>query len=695
MRKMTAVLLSAVTVFTAGYQAYAKDLGPKYVSEVQIGCGEEGKRALKEAGFTVSSQNLNEDAGYNENNNAQTPVYLGYKTTVVREDAITDMALMNMNGNYSFNDYEMLLESQKEEIDAMLEIYTPAIEEFREKYKEDLNPAKNAYELLNLYYEEDTGKKLGEFFISDETTAEQLQTLFLQGNYEFLSYAETFILYGLHDSEDTLYDRLSALDIDDEYPRSLDSTCRLLISAISDLQIYFDAVDMVAEKLGTEMTDEEFSSYLEENRETLGTEQIYKITEGYAIQKIAGGIDYAGAVLSDGEEVMLLDILRMDETELYQDNYYYIRPLASALTKGQISCLNIVGLRDILLVENYEDTDLQEIYEKAYENVPEDYEAVSVYYNVDRSMFEPDGIALTDAAAKTSNDDSGSTWTSGDATKLEEKYSQGRTAVFIGGIVAGSISFLAGAYCLYYYIQYLADYFVTDIYVAQEGFFNTVFVNPSSLLTTDFYNCYFGTAFTVFVVLALVCVAAFLIYYFWSSMFGYDEILVDRDYAYTRKPRAIVNAEEDDAGDTYYVFYYAVKDTGGEIADLNGNDTKNPEWLCLYTTKDTRQGDPITADFKFNTDGKISSGYSCVHNFTKGAEGVRTAFNLNYGTAKSDCSHYMFIRHLSEAESLNYTGSVFGEYSTLLVAMAAFALGAALSGGIVYVLGKKKEQVEA
>ncbi len=85
-----------------------------YISEVKVGMGVTSEEAAKEllaGGFTILTDDsgqyadLNKDAGsksiLKEGPN-QKIVYLGYKTTENARDAITDLAVMNMNGGYSF-----------------------------------------------------------------------------------------------------------------------------------------------------------------------------------------------------------------------------------------------------------------------------------------------------------------------------------------------------------------------------------------------------------------------------------------------------------------------------------------------------------------------------------------------------------------------------------------------------------------
>ena len=59
----------------------------------------------------------------------------GIKRTDKAEEAVTDMAVMNMKGGYSLPDYQKLLDSKNSEIDEMIRNYLPIIQEFRANYE--------------------------------------------------------------------------------------------------------------------------------------------------------------------------------------------------------------------------------------------------------------------------------------------------------------------------------------------------------------------------------------------------------------------------------------------------------------------------------------------------------------------------------------------------------------------------------
>ncbi len=148
-----------------------------YISEVKVGMGETSEEAAKELlaeGFTILTDDsgkyadLNKDAGsksiLKEGPN-QKIVYLGYKTTEDAGDAITDLAVMNMNGGYSFQDYEKLMDNHLDtQIKPFVDRFIATLKEYREnlkKPKDSTNYKRADYyrKLLNKLTDDDTGGK--------------------------------------------------------------------------------------------------------------------------------------------------------------------------------------------------------------------------------------------------------------------------------------------------------------------------------------------------------------------------------------------------------------------------------------------------------------------------------------------------------------------------------------------------------
>lgn len=157
---MLAVLLAAIITVMPTAQVIARaqaaepsgsDAQPgKYISEVRVGLGKSVDAAAKSlAGYTILTNDkgeyadLNEGAGSNSiiGSKGDKVVLFGFKTTNDPADAITDLAVMNMDGGYSVEDYEALMDKYLEtQIKPMIEGFMAAIMEYRENYNSS-NPA--------------------------------------------------------------------------------------------------------------------------------------------------------------------------------------------------------------------------------------------------------------------------------------------------------------------------------------------------------------------------------------------------------------------------------------------------------------------------------------------------------------------------------------------------------------------------
>ena len=129
-RKIVSLLTAIIIAVMAPLNAMAAT-GSKYIKEVRISQAakaEDAKAWLKNNGYTVLDQNLNDGTG-------KDCVYLGYKTTTNRDEAITDMAIMDMKGGYSFGEYENMLKQREMEIKSTLHYFQATVKEFTANYK--------------------------------------------------------------------------------------------------------------------------------------------------------------------------------------------------------------------------------------------------------------------------------------------------------------------------------------------------------------------------------------------------------------------------------------------------------------------------------------------------------------------------------------------------------------------------------
>ena len=112
MKKMTkriiSMLLSITLLFLATVPVFAAGEDEEYLSDLRIIYADnkaEASEILADSGlegYKLLNANLNENTG-------KTGVYLAYLTTTDIEDAITDIAIMQMNGGYNEGNYQEMI----------------------------------------------------------------------------------------------------------------------------------------------------------------------------------------------------------------------------------------------------------------------------------------------------------------------------------------------------------------------------------------------------------------------------------------------------------------------------------------------------------------------------------------------------------------------------------------------------------
>ena len=181
MKKLSIIILAFMLALTIACtlpaQVFADSL-PEYISVVKVYEGSCDKAASE--GFKILSDekgnpiDLNQGSGSKEiGAKGNKKVYLGYKTTTDRNDAITDLALMNMRGGYDTAEYDKLMEGQmSQQIIPFVESFLAAINEYRENYNstkaENKARAQFIHDALNKLTDDDTaGAGLGDLFLNE------------------------------------------------------------------------------------------------------------------------------------------------------------------------------------------------------------------------------------------------------------------------------------------------------------------------------------------------------------------------------------------------------------------------------------------------------------------------------------------------------------------------------------------------
>ena len=251
--RVLALIMGVLMALTSPVQAFAEgesaNQSGDYLSEVYVAVAkttDEAAKALREKGYDVlkgddgKPADLNQGAGSALKQNRA--VLLGYRTTGDRGKALTDLAVMGMNGGYSFSDYRTLMAKYRDsQIRPLIERFMAAVREYRESAASE-NPgnrarAEAARELLNHVVEDDSGGRLGDMLLGqtlqelgidtasmtdERARAERaahpanldLECALMQGNADVVLLVERLVSMAADPQPTTWLERLSALGPD-------------------------------------------------------------------------------------------------------------------------------------------------------------------------------------------------------------------------------------------------------------------------------------------------------------------------------------------------------------------------------------------------------------------------------------------------------------------------------------------------
>ena len=461
MKKILTIITSALLCITmlvltpAQVIASAEGNGKKYISEVKVGMGESSDEASKELldeGYTILADDkgnyadLNEDAGSKsalKGGPNQKIVYLGYKTTDDASDAITDLAVMNMNGGFSYQEYENLMKTQMDtQIKPFVDRFISTLSEYRENLKKPQDSANykraDYYRtLLNKLTDDDTGDKpLGDLLVnktkyemgddaynalSDEEKKEHcdILTLLMQGNGQAIQLMETQLTKASDSSDNTWLDRFLKTDLDKLTQEVKEENPGMTPSEINQEldKKYYDTAKKIREKWNTfhetllnyDNAVDSADEVAEEDQEEIKVskkptdEEIVEV--GSAMYKdqtniVKGGMALEDIVTHDYLEATeygkgtLLDFFQKDVSEFSSEKKIRdLYPIVDALSDGQIAGLDFLSIKDMFIMaitdENgFNKVDLSKM------------QAASIFQDVNREIYEKGGVALTSKALR-------------------------------------------------------------------------------------------------------------------------------------------------------------------------------------------------------------------------------------------------------------------------------------------------------
>ena len=380
---LSMLLCATVPAFAVG--------GEEYICELRLVYAETYEEAAQILAFSdfctykLFHENLNEDTD-------EIGVWLAYKTTTNIEDAITDLAVMQMGGGYKEGNYQQMIKESYDEYVAMGEIYLDAIEYFTAAYDAGDFLAESAYRQLNFYNVETQkdiglevphfeGELLGDIFC-DGIDVHDLATMFLEGNSYALQNIRALIAMGVSYNEDgkTYLDKVAEAAeamrenpdafANEEYDHLADMIA-LSISSIRDV-----LHDLADHEANLNYADEEF------------TDEEIRYIEIKAIADEMRDIRYR-------DDQTLYDFFM--KYDFGKDGKAPLYPLIAALNDGQVAMTKVAHYYDVLRYSvavvdealiNQELEELEAIYAE---------DPFNIYTGVDRSIYNGT-FALTTAA---------------------------------------------------------------------------------------------------------------------------------------------------------------------------------------------------------------------------------------------------------------------------------------------------------
>ena len=380
------MLSTAVTAFAA------YEIEEEYLSDLRLiyaNTYTEAKQIFNNSkleGYEVLNHNLNANSG-------EIGVWLAYKVTTNIDDAITDVAIMQMGGGYSAANYQTMIEQLRDEYLAMGEVYLQAVDYFAEAYVEGDFLAESAYRQLNFYagfdkYPED---RLGDLFTSGDLRKNDLADLFFESNANVSENLRTLLAMGVSYNDDGLnyLERVGKLvaklgqekgikafsDSDVEIYVYSDSELKTLSRMIAPNIIVFRSMleELSVYERSLEYTDNDFTA-LE-----------LKYAEYKALAEKLRAVYYInGQTLYDFCRGYAVDT--SDYSSLY--------PLAAALNEGQIAMTQLAHYYDVVRysMSDYPETLINDEIARIEERYAE--KPFDVYFGVDRSLIE-NTFALT------------------------------------------------------------------------------------------------------------------------------------------------------------------------------------------------------------------------------------------------------------------------------------------------------------
>lgn len=373
---------------------------------------EEAKTKCKNAGYYASDANLNE---YNTGG----AVIIGYKTTTDKDEAITDLSVLEMNNGYEVSDYADIKESAMEKAGLVTSELMKSVSEYRDNLEKGSPKAIKAQKFLNVYViDEMNNMGLGDYLASNKCTEDFLKKVICQANMGVIYAIFNSLSSGVADYGDENWAERLGKDTDVKKQLAEGNSNALLDQSYKDYA--FELIEQLQHfyenyQKAKAYTDKEGMDSLGEGAEKLkegeiSDETVEKLENGEQFDEKDGYFIYllAYEVMSQykyDENTTVAEYIKNLGSTAYKTDadLRKVYPLVDALTQGQIGVFRVSGVSQMALALSNESViidktneSIKEIYDEIKDAYNGQKDHLSIWVNSDQTKYNTK-IAKTDA----------------------------------------------------------------------------------------------------------------------------------------------------------------------------------------------------------------------------------------------------------------------------------------------------------
>lgn len=308
------------------------------------------------------------------NNGGNNKVYLAYKSSTNVDDAITDISVMNMNGDFTMGNYEQLLEKTLNEYVAVANDYRTMALEFKANYDAGTLNARTAYRQMNYYYLEENGTKtlMGDYLLNFPEDVTGFAKMLFGGNLNILTNLRALMSMAIGDKNKTLAERITEKYAAAKNDASIYSNAEYEEAAVA-LREQLEDVKERVNNLPLEIEGiEENSEFDTETKDGLKAATQEDLDSATAFLELLKEIPMDDTTL--GDFVMNTAVIELQK----------LFPIVAAATKAETLMMEYNSFYTLLLYDVLEkgENALNEVLAE----IEKDYEPISVYYGVQNEL---------------------------------------------------------------------------------------------------------------------------------------------------------------------------------------------------------------------------------------------------------------------------------------------------------------------